>query len=157
MSLYAIQAAGAVDLNKLQLEIRAAGLTVTSLSMSGPEIYVESDPLTESQQATLQTVIQNHQAVTALNYVTDQILAAMTFGQRMIATIGAENGIAGYTVEQTNALVYKYSPIISLLMTGSLKTALQKIEALPPDELVTPERIRKYGNQLRAYLGMPLL
>lgn len=96
-------------------------------------------------------------AAQALASARTAIVKGMEFGRELIADVGAENLLLNLTISQTMAMAQKYAGVISLLMTGSIKSALTVIEMMPPDEVVTAERIRKYSNKIRTYLGMPLL
>lgn len=92
--------------------------------------------------------------VDSLALVKERIQSAMAFGEQMIVQVAAENVLLGVTIDQVNKVLAKTANVAAALRSGSLYTALSLIQALPPDEVLTQERINSYAKMIKDYLGM---
>lgn len=94
-------------------------------------------------------------AKTVDQIVNDKIAAAKRFGGLLLNEVSTDNVLMGATTAQVENLIEVHKNIIIMLMSGSLLTALQAVETLEPDELLTEERLKKYASKIRVYLGIP--
>lgn len=70
-------------------------------------------------------------------------LRAMEFGRNLMAEFGSGNASAGRPPEQVRAISSRLDELQSLLLSGSLKAALQVIDEIVADELI-PEAAKAY-------------
>lgn len=92
-----------------------------------------------------------------LDMVQQRITSAQDFGASLITEIAAENVLLGITTQQVTQLLAQNAVLIAALQTGSLYTAIQLIQQLPPDNLfITPDRVSRYVSMLQTYLGVAL-
>lgn len=142
-------------------EISKAGLAavVPDVSSAGSIVTCTSsvtlDPTTEER---LRRVVLNHRSVLfAQSELVSTISDARLFGVSIIDEFGAENVALKFTPAQVAYVAQRFSAVLTLLITGSLKTALLVIENQPPDPVIPKERMQYYANKIRKYLGMPQL
>lgn len=103
----------------------------------------------------LKTQWSTYQAqVAAEKYVAVRIKAAMTFGINLMAEYGAQNVVSGKSVADIIALSTKLAKLQSLLQSGSLYAALQEIEELETDSLLTQVTKDQFKVKIRKYLGL---
>ena len=89
--------------------------------------------------------------------VADAIQRAMVFGRQIIADFGAENVIRNLSVQQVGQVAQMLAPLVILLQTGSLYTALAVMSSIVPDGVLLTGTLRlKYMNKIQAYLNLPL-
>jgi phosphatidylserine decarboxylase len=60
----------------------------------------------------------------------------MEYGAMIIACVGALNARKTLTQAQVVSMVQTYSPIVGLLQTGSLESALFYVSQIVPDETI---------------------
>lgn len=89
--------------------------------------------------------------------IEQKIQNAQDFGNKLIVEFGRENILLGYTVSNVKSVIEKCSIVLSMLQTGSLYTALDELNNMAPDDLLTSSRITEFGNKIRSYLGIPLV
>jgi hypothetical protein len=152
-----------VNIGKLNLEIKALSLAVNldhiESSDNGDTTYTTNiwfvDVLSSNDQTSLNTAVTNH---TLPDLITDQlrvkILAARNFGLSIIDEVALDNLLAGATVDQVTSMLSSYASIMAMLQSGSLYTALSAMQSVSPSGLMTQDRITKYINQIKAYLGI---
>jgi hypothetical protein len=148
-------------LETLKFDLDAAGIShlVDTVEVSGNLVRIVSARiLMPAEELRLRDVVVQHRSQSVVDSQAKEVMIQnMQFGNNLIAEIAAENVTSGINSSQVLMFVKMYGPIIALLQTGSIKTALQQIEALVPNGLVTKERIHRTANRIRDYLGMPLL
>lgn len=98
---------------------------------------------------------------TAHAVVQGKVLAAMEFGRALVADFLARNVIAGLTDSQLFLLASNASllEIQSLLLNGSVRMALLRIEELDPvmdgeTVLISQAVLDEYAQKIRTYLGI---
>jgi hypothetical protein len=88
--------------------------------------------------------------------VQGKILAAMAFGQNLMASYGATNVLSGYNVEQIQFIMAKTAMVQSALLSGSLYVALDELSKIEIDgTIITGVRITEFRNKIQDYLGIP--
>jgi len=92
--------------------------------------------------------------VAAQKYIATRITAAMAFGQKIMAEYGASNVYTGKTVAEIKLIAAKLSTLQSLLLSGSLYVALDEIDLIEADSLVTNEVKNEFKAKIRKYLGI---
>jgi len=117
------------------------------------------DVMTDFQCAalirSLKTQWNAYQAqVAAEKYVTTRIKAAMAFGTNLMAEYGAQNVVSGKTVANIMTLSTKLATLQSLLQSGSLYAALDEIDRITPDALLTQATKDQFKVKIRKYLGI---
>lgn len=86
--------------------------------------------------------------------VKDRILAAMNFGRELIAEYGSQNVLRGLSVQEIKLISLKLSGVQALLLSGSLYAALDEMDHIETDNLVTQESINYFKSKIRSYLGI---
>lgn len=151
----------AVDSGLLKTQIIDAGIAtpLTAITFDGlaTKTYVEFDGnLTSQEIDSLNVLMANHDpsGVQTVHYVQNKILAAMNFGQMLMVEYGAKNILAGMTNAQVRQVSDKLEVIQRLLSSGSLYCALDEMDNITPDELVTQAVIDEFKGKIQAYLGL---
>lgn len=89
--------------------------------------------------------------------VAEQVTAAMEFGRKLMAEVGAENVLLGYSVEDIKQIMTKTERVQMALLAGALHIAIDELASIVTDEvLVTAARITSVRNKIQTYLGLPL-
>lgn len=149
----------AYNLEKLNLEIAAANIPMISMDLMSDTHFVvnTAQQLTNSQQAALNQVVAAHIVVTDLvTQVANKILAARSFGTRLIAQYGAQNVLSGYPIEVIQEIMIKTAKVQAALNTGSLYVAIQELNAIEVDGvIVTEAKIKVFRNLIEDYLQIP--
>lgn len=78
---------------------------------------------------------------------------ARVFARKLISEIGTRNIINGKTESQIDAIIDKSQDILLCLQSGSLKSALRRVELLTPDSDMTQDDIDFVKAKLKGYLG----
>jgi hypothetical protein len=147
------------NLEKLNLEIAAAGIPMMSMDLISNTHFVVNTAvqLSNNQQAVLNQVVASHVPIsTLLDTVANRILAARSFGTRVIARYGAANVLAGYSIEQIQEITIKTAKVQAALNTGSLYVAITEINNIQPDGvLITTEKLKAVRNEIEDYLQIP--
>lgn len=149
----------AYNLDKLNQEIAAAGIPMISMDLLSSTSFVVNTPvqLTNTQQATLNAVVAAHVATTdVVAAVAARILAARNFGVHVIARYGAQNVLAGYSIDTIQEIMIKTAKVQAALNTGSLYVAIQEINNIEPDGvIITTEKLKAVRNEIEDYLQIP--
>lgn len=124
---------------------------------SGPTMSVLvwfSDTLSSNDQATLNSIMSSYvNELPAIQQSINQILKDMNFGISIIAQFGAANRAAGLNVSQVIQISQQLASIQSLLMSGSITTALTAIQSIQPNALLTQQTLNSYITQMQNYLS----
>lgn len=149
----------AYSLEKLNLEIAAAGIPMISMDLISDTHFVVNcaNQLTNAQQAALNQVVASHVVLTDMvTIVQNKILAARSFGTRLIAQYGATNVLSGYSVDQIQDIMIRTQKVQSALNTGSLYVAISELNLIETDEtIITIAKIKNFRNQIEDYLQIP--
>jgi hypothetical protein len=94
------------------------------------------------------------QQVAAQKIVATRIKAAMDFGRNLMAEYGAQNVVSGKTTAQVTQIATKLSTLQALLLSGSLYAALDEIDLITSDALVTDQVKAEFKAKIRKYLGI---
>ncbi len=90
--------------------------------------------------------------------IDDQIDLALRraedFGKRLFRRFKRENVKAGLTKSEIRQLTKDLRDLKSFALDGSLKALLEELTELSNPN-ITEERVIGYGNEVRAYLGLP--
>jgi hypothetical protein len=124
---------------------------------SGPSMSVLvwfSDALSSNDQTTLNSLMSSYvNELPQTQQNINQILKDMSFGISIIAQFGAANRAAGLNVSQVIQISQQLASIQSLLMSGSITTALTVIQSIQPSALLTQETLNSYITQMQNYLS----
>ena len=146
-------------LDKLVSEIAGAGIPMISMDLPSSEEFVvnTANQLTSTQASALNAVVAAHIASSSLqDIIANRILAARSFGVRLIAQYGAQNIIAGYSVAEIQAIMIRTNAVQAALNTGSLYVAITELNAVETDDkYITPDKIKYFRNIIEDYLGVP--
>lgn len=93
-------------------------------------------------------------SVAAQKTVAARIKVAMAFGQNLMAEYGAQNVVSGKTTAQVIAIANKLANLQQLLLSGSLYAALEEIENIATDDLVTLATKNEFRAKIRKFLGL---
>lgn len=83
-----------------------------------------------------------------------RVIAAMDFGKQMMVEYAVENIMSGKTTDQIKQISAKLRDVQYLLSSGSLYAALDELQKVQTDLLVTESIKQKYILKLRTYLGV---
>lgn len=109
--------------------------------------------LSEDDIITLNSLMENYvNALPLQQKHLDDILSDMGFGMQLIAQFGAANRTANLSIPQVITISQQLAPIQSLLMSGSLETALTIIQNLTPNALISQDVINTYAQTIQTYL-----
>lgn len=86
--------------------------------------------------------------------ITLKVLAAMDFGKYLMVQYAVENVMSGKTTDEIKQISNKLYKVQALLTSGSLYAALDEMQKVTPDSLVTQDIINKYVLQIRKYLSV---
>ena len=151
-----------VDYPQLLVEaIQSSSITTPLVNIqtqgSGNSMQVSlffNDILSATDQTTLNSIMSAYvnnlpASIVTLNQITNDI----NFGMSIIAKFGAANRIANLTTSQVVQIAQQLAPIQSLLMSGSISTALTVMQTLTPNEVLTQNIINYYIILLQNYLN----
>jgi hypothetical protein len=146
-----------VNLNKLTKELVAiSGLSSLTHSSSLLTIIYSRD-LDISEQTQVGTIVNNHTSIDSVANISIAISNAIDFGKQLIIEFGIENILLGVTTTQIKVMLVQLEKVLSLLMSGALYTAIEELEIIIPDLVLTQQRINYYNNRIRTYVGLPLI
>jgi hypothetical protein len=94
------------------------------------------------------------QAIQPAKQIKAAILGAMKFGQDLMADYGVKNVLRNYNTAQTRQISADLTIIQTLLLSGSLYSALEEILAFAPTNLILEEDIAEFATKIRNYLGI---
>ena len=98
----------------------------------------------------------NAEEVVAKEKIKKRIEEAQIFGLNIIKEFATENVFMGLTLSETAYVSNRMANVQSLLISGSLYTALAELESIETDEhLITEDRVSRYVYRLRHFLGLP--
>jgi len=149
------------NLCRLQAELLGLGLTnILNIYANGTIIDINfSSELSSDQQAILTTAVTNHVKVTSQETINKIIISAADYGSKIIKDFGTRNVLAGKTEDQIDVIFDGNSDLIRIaiaLLSGSLKYARRKVQAMNPDGVGITEADKTWLiDQLNLYLGNP--
>jgi len=140
-------------------EIAGAGIPMISMDLPSNEEFIvnTANQLTTPQVLALNAVVAAHIATSTLqDQIANRILAARDFGVRLIAQYGAQNIMAGYSVQEIQAIMERTGRLQAALNTGSLYVAINELNAVETDDVyITPAKIKYFRNLIEDYLQIP--
>jgi len=86
-------------------------------------------------------------------YVSAKISKAKEFGENTITEFGARNIILGLSTGQIRQVMNKLSDVTIALSTGSLNVAIDAIDSVQPDAVLTTELIAQYRAKIVSFLA----
>ena len=126
-------------------------------SGNGPNMQVSlffNDVLSSDDQLTLNSIMSSYvNELPAHQTALNQINKDISFGMSVVAQFGAANRLAGLTTAQVVQVAQQLAPIQSLLLSGSIATALAAIQSLTPNAIITQAAISNYSQLLQNYLN----
>jgi long-subunit fatty acid transport protein len=128
-------------------------------SQTPPDNSGDWEVMTEFECATLKKSLKTEwttyqTGVSAQKYIATRITAAMDFGKKIMAEYGAANVYSGKTVAEVKTIATKLSTLQALLLSGSLYAALDEIDIITSDSLVTDQVKAEFKAKIRKYLGI---
>lgn len=90
---------------------------------------------------------------TTQQVITQKILARIDWGQKLMASFGAQNILAGYTTAQVTQIAQQLAPLQDLVQSGSLETSVAFMNSLTPNSLITQQTITSFVTQIQNYLA----
>ena len=137
-----------------ELNVSAINDLIFSVSVESNLISIDTvRDLSSDEFAVLYSVIDAHNV--AEDQLRNKVVSAIAFGQSLIVEVAVENIMLQLTIPQIIAILTKFAGIKAMLESGSLYTALAAMQQIKPDDTMTKERIDKYVNKLKKYLGVP--
>lgn len=146
----------APDVLSIQFKVAGIGAVIRSIDATKSMVTIQvTRPLTEDEQKILYTVVANHVNPTiSLDVAKARVSAAMDFGKQLIIEFSATNVVKGITVAQVKQLSGQFAGIQLLLMNGSLYSALDAIQGITPNSLITQDEINYFANKIMDFLGI---
>lgn len=95
-----------------------------------------------------------HSAPDMVTIVKNKILKAMDFGKNLMAEYGAKNILAGKSIADIKEITSRLATLQTLLTSGSLYCALDEMNNITADELISQETINEFKTKLQNYLGI---
>jgi hypothetical protein len=128
-------------------------------SQTPPDNSGDWEVVTEFECASIKKALKTEWAayqarVNAQKYIATRITAAMDFGKKLMAEYGASNVYSGKTIAEVKAIAAKLSTLQALLLSGSLYVALEEIDSITSDTLVTDQVKAEFKAKIRKYLGI---
>lgn len=113
--------------------------------------------MTDKQLADLKKDLKSawqayQQRVYVEKMMTNGVKAAMEFGKQLMAEYGAKNLFSGKTSEEVKLISQRMASIQSLLLSGALPTALEEIDNLEPDSLISQAVIDEFKAKITKFL-----
>lgn len=93
--------------------------------------------------------------VDTVAYLTDKVKSAIAFGNSLIVDYAVQNIIAGKQTSEVKEILDRLSTLMAMLKSGSLYTALEELDRVHADNLITQPTIDQFKGKIRTYLGMP--
>lgn len=146
----------AVNSEKLQAEIAAAGLPVSHINTVGNDVSVyTSVDLDIGQQDMLNSIVQSHVAVSLQDIIKKKVLKSIEYGLDIMAEFASENKIMGLTDAQMLETSIALQDVQRLLGSGSLGLAKELIMQIQPIPVVLEQaRIDKYTNLIQQKIDL---
>jgi hypothetical protein len=138
----------------IQSSTIAPSLAYIEIPGDGTVLLWFSDVLSDEDQTTLTSLMASY--VDALPNSTVQInkmYKDIQFGLDLIAQFGAANRSANLSTTQIIQISQQLAPLQSLLLSGSITTALAAIQNMTPSTLLPQATINSYVQQMQAYLA----
>ena len=89
------------------------------------------------------------------NKIRGRILAAIAFGDELIADYCVHNVMKGYTIEEIDQIMKVTQKVMTDLQAGSLYVALKDLSEIQPDgHLITSDLIDLFTVKIKKYLGI---
>ena len=111
--------------------------------------------LTPAEEKVLYEVVAKHNPPSLEEQMTkDRVLSAIAFGQSIIVEVATENIMLKLSINDILYMLTKFAGIKAMLESGSLYTALATLQSVKPDAIMTQDRLNKYINKLKLYLGI---
>ena len=147
-----------VNLDVLKFEMHNAGLlnVVDSVNATSSMVKIRVvRPLTANEQQKLYGVITNHHAhVITLDVAKMRVQAAMDLGKQILIEFAATNIVRGINIAQVKELTTQFGNIQLLLMSGSLYSALDEIQKLTPNALISQADKDYFSKKIMIFLGI---
>ncbi len=124
---------------------------------SGPTMEVSlffQDVLSSNDQATLNSIMSSYvNSLPPMQVALNQVNKNIAFGMSMIAQFSASNVAANLTTDQVATLAQQLGSIQTLLLSGSIATALTLVQAVTPTDLISQDTINLYTGLLQNYVN----
>lgn len=147
-----------INLDILKFELQNAGLysLIDEMTASPSLVTIKVKRiLTDIEKQKLYTVIANHRSTAiTLDIAKLKIQAAMDFGKQVLIEFAANNVVRGINVAEVKQLTAQFGMIQLLLLNGSLYSALEEIQKLQPNALISQADIAYYSNKIMDFLGI---
>lgn len=147
-----------VNLDQLKKEFISLNISnfIEKIEVQGNIVKINTTrSLSESEKNVLYKAITSHTVISNMEKAVQQkVTAAMQFGQQFMIEFATENIMLGFTTEQILRMLLKYGHIQSMMLSGSLYTALEAIEKIPADDLISQSRKDKYIKKIKGFLGL---
>ena len=129
---------------------------ISDITIQGNVLVISTNRnLNKKEEEKLYNVIALHNPPSNTEKAVQQkVTAAMQFGQQFMIEFATENIILGFTTDQILRMLIKYGHIQAMMLSGSLYTALDAIQSIPPDDLISQVRKEKYVKKIKAFLGL---
>lgn len=88
--------------------------------------------------------------------VADRIRSAMDFGKTIMIEYATSNVLAGLTTSEVQEIIQRTMNLQLALNSGALYVAIEELNLLVPDALITEQKITEFRNKIESYLGLPL-
>jgi len=112
------------------------------------------DVLSSADQTTLSSLITNYvNSLPTSQIAAAQVAKDISFGLGLIAQFSTQNRIANLSTGNVAQIAEQLAPVQSLLLSGSIETALTVIQGITPSALLTQDVINNYITQLQNYLN----
>lgn len=119
-----------------------------------------TEVLVSADEDILNGVINDYSDTHALairhNFEKSAIGPAMSFGMELIGKIGSNNVVNGKTATQIQAMFDNHSPLILMLVSGSLIMAHAYIGGMTATADFTQSEIDEFERRLEVYLGLDI-
>lgn len=147
-----------VNAEELASDLTSAGIPHEAVSCVGNLITITTSvPLSKKQEETVrEIVVAQYSPPPNLEVSLEVIEDARAYGSKLISEFAAENVALGLNASQVAYIAAKYAPFVTLLMSGSIRTALTALESMPTDPVIGDDRKQRFLNKLRKYLNIPL-
>lgn len=146
------------DKVQLDAELKKSSIAgaLSALTVLGTVITVDMvRPLSASERSALTKVIVDHTVKSdSEKFIQSKISSAIQFGQQFMIEVATDNVLMGLNTSQILRMLQKYGHIQGMMLSGSLHTALAAIEAIEPDDIVSPARKALYVSKIKKYLGL---
>lgn len=151
-----------VDVELLHAELKLdAGITTeitgVSYDSGGTKCFIHFNGTPSASELTASdAVIVAHNAIanSATKSVEKAVSKAMGFGKNLMIEYAAVNVLSGKTTAEVKTISDKLVDLQRLLDSGSLYVALEEMDNVVPDTLVTQATIDDFKAKISTYLGV---